>query len=109
MREYDREHYNCSHVVAEYYRDRLGIELPSGSPAEWGLRFVKWMRARFTQSPHAVQDCLVLMRGKTLHVGVYDDYMVMHGHTVGQVIRTPVTLLKPLYQQITYWVYNGND
>ena len=105
---YDLQNYNCSHVVADYYRDRLGVTIPCGTPEQWGLAFIRWMRSRFTQQPAAVQDCLIVVRQRCgrLHVGVWDDGMMLHGHSDGQVIRSPLQLVRG---DITFWTYNGDD
>ena len=105
---YDRESYNCSHVVADYYQQRLGVTIPQGSPSDWGLAFIRWMRRNFHTSAVPVQDCLILVRqvGGSLHVGVWDDGLMLHGHSDGQVIRSPLALVRG---DITFWVYNGND
>lgn len=107
-RFYDRETYNCSHVVADYYIERLGVTIPSGSPHDWGLRFIRWMRRTHTRVERVRQDCLILVRQRdgSLHVGVFDDGLVTHGHSVGQVIRSPIALLRG---EITYWEYHGDN
>lgn len=104
---YDREHYNCSHVVADYYRDRLGVIIPSGAPGAWGLRFIRWMRRTHTEIPQAAQDCLILVKQRdgSLHVGVWDDGMMLHGHNDGQVIRSPLVLIRG---DISFWRHHGD-
>lgn len=107
---YDIDRYNCSHFVAEYYAAR-GITVPSGTRSEWGLRFIRWMRRCFTRVDRPAQDCLVLIKYRghgSFHVGVYDDGMVTHNHRIGQVIRTPLTLLRA-GADISYWAHNGNN
>lgn len=104
---YDRENYNCSHLVADYYLERLGVTIPSGSPQSWGLSFIRWMRRTHQRIPHAEQDCLILVRQRdgSLHVGVWDTGLMLHAHSDGQVIRSPLALIRG---EITFWRYNGD-
>lgn len=111
-REYHRDSYNCSHVVADYYRDRLGVTIPSGAPESWGLSFIRWMRKTHRRIPKAEQDCLILVRQRNgeLHVGVWDNNLMLHGFSDpssggGQVIRSPLVLIRG---EISFWRYHGN-
>jgi hypothetical protein len=105
---YDLETYNCSHFVAEYYAAR-GLQMPAGAPSAWGYRFIRWMRQHFHAIAEPAQDCLVLVKYRghgSFHVGVYDDGMMVHNHRIGQVIRTPLPLMRR-GADLTYWALNG--
>lgn len=105
---YDREHYNCSHVVADYYRERLGLTVPATDADNWQPAMTLWMRRRFRPIRRPEQDCLVVVRNRagSLHVGVWDDGLMLHGHNDGQVIRSPLSMIRG---DISFWRYHGHN
>lgn len=110
MITYDIDTYNCSHFVADYYAER-GLQMPAGSPSDWGYRFLRWMRKHFHAIEQPQQDCLILVKylgHNSYHIGVYDCGMMLHNHKVGQVIRTPLALMRQ-GAELTYWAMNGKN
>lgn len=77
-KHYHKNGYNCANLVAEWYRDKLGIEIPVVN--EFGRSFLVWMRKHFVPADRPTDHCLVLMVNldNSYHVGVYYDYGVYH-------------------------------
>ena len=100
--------YNCSHVVADYYKSRFNVTLPAGHPDNWGMRFMLFMRRRFSRIEKQEQDCLIVVKQRNgrLHVGVWDSGMMLHGHNDGQVIRSPLALITG---ELSFWRYHGDN
>ena len=108
-RHYQREHYNCAHFVADWYREKLGITIPTGNV--WDLSFVYWLRRNFKQSPKPVENCMVVMTGLgTRHIGVYADHGVYHNYQIGDrpgaVVQWTVGQIKRNYNEVTYWIWS---
>lgn len=101
--------YNCAHFVAEWYREKLNIEIPNDGHFE--MSFVRWMRKRFVKVDKPVENCLVKMKQHNLaHVGVYADNGVYHnykpGRSHGAVIHVPLGVIKRNYNEVTYWIWS---
>ena len=108
-RNYDPSDYNCAHFLADWYRDKLGIEIPTGSV--WELSFAVWLRRHFTEIPEPVENCVVLMTTFGMrHIGVYSRYGVYHnyraGKSHGSVVHWELGLVKRNYQQVSFWQWS---
>lgn len=101
--------YNCAHFVAEWYREKLNIEIPVEN--EFELSFVRWLRNNFEQVNEPVENCMVRMsKNKVSHIGVYADNGVYHNYkpaTVsnGAVVHWPLGVTQRNYDEVTYWVW----
>lgn len=107
-RHYDTENYNCAHFVADWYREKLNLHIPTDDCFE--LSFVRWLRYHFKQVDKPVDNCLVRMTGhKFAHVGIYADNGVYHNYKnharYGSVVHWPVGVVKRNYEKVTYWVW----
>lgn len=108
---YHPERWNCTHEVSQWYSIHGYTDIPDPvAPNEWDLRFVRWMRKRFTPVEKPSTGCLVLMTNKFSggkHVGVWDNGMVHHCFQppfgVGQTIRSPMSLIRAQHINITFW------
>lgn len=108
-KHYSKEHYNCAHFVSEWYKEKLGIEIPDNDV--FSLSFAKWMRSNFNQVPTPVNNALVLMKTVNgLHVGIYSDYGVYHNYQTrnkhGSVVHWDIGVINRHYQEVTYWVWS---
>jgi hypothetical protein len=108
-KHYSYDTYNCAHFFAEWYREKLGIEIPVHNQFE--LAFVMWLKRNFTQSEKPVENCLVSMKQRKLtHVGVYADNGVYHNYkparSKGAVVHWPLGVVKRNYDEVTYWVWS---
>ena len=76
--EYDIDNYNCAHFVADWYKNKLDIDIPVIN--EFGLSFAMWLRRHFTRIDRPEPHSLVIMtnRDGTLHVGVFYGGMIRH-------------------------------
>lgn len=107
-RHYRRNDYNCAHFVADYYREKLGVEIPVIN--EFDRSFIKWMRQHFTQVEKPVENCLVYMiQDKQSHIGVYADHGVYHNYkpmaSLGSVVHSQLGAIKRTYTQVSYWTW----
>lgn len=108
-RHYRRDGYNCAHFVADYYREKLNIEIPVVN--EFDLSFMRWMRHNFIKSEKPVEHCLVLMvQDKQSHIGVYADAGVYHNYkptvALGSVVHSQLGVIKRTYSQVSYWIWS---
>ena len=103
---YNLKEYNCAHFVAEWYRDKLDIEIPVTD--EFALSFLRWMRKHFIQVDKPENNNLVYMHSnKITHVGVYADYGVYHnykaGKAKGSVVHWDIGVINRNYNKVTFW------
>jgi len=111
-KHYDIKNYHCAHFVAQWYRDRLGIDIPVSHAFE--TSFVVWMRRHFTPIQTPVSDCLVLMtKAGERHVGVYADYGVYHnykaGNALGAVVHWDLGVIKRNYDEVSFWLWSPSN
>jgi len=107
---YDREHFNCAHFVAHWYREKLGIEIPVKD--EFDRSFMVWMRRHFTRIRQPEDHCLVLMVNMdgSYHIGVWYDYGVWHnfkpsiGH--GAVSKWILGSVKQYYWKVSFYKWS---
>lgn len=104
-----KDDYNCAHFVADWYKNKLNIDIPVEN--EFELSFVRWLRNHFKQVNKPCNNSLVLMRQyKSMHVGVYADNGVYHNHKPveckGSVVHWPLGVIKRNYEKVTYWVWS---
>lgn len=89
FKEYNRNHYNCAHMVAEAWAKITGqnIEEPlTGFLRPFRARSVGMsLRHKFSRLAAPQSPCIVLMnrRGAVAHVGVYYRGKVLHIHASG--------------------------
>lgn len=107
-KHYDYIHYNCAHFVAEWYKEKLGIVIPTTGVFE--LSFSLWMARHFKEIEHPVDNCLVTMKQRRdAHVGVYADYGVYHNHKpgdrAGSVVHWPLTAVQRNYNEVRFWQF----
>ncbi len=108
-KHYDYHNYNCAHFVAEWYREKLGINIPDGSVFE--LSFSRWMARHFVEISQPVENCLVTMKQhRDAHVGVYADYGVYHNHKIGNragsVVHWPLSVTQRNYKEVRFWQWS---
>lgn len=106
---YERDNYNCAHFFADWYREKLGIEIPVIN--EFSLSFMRWLRHNFTESKNPVDHCLVYMvENKSAHVGVFYNHEVYHNYkpfrAKGSVVKWPLGVVKRNYKEVSYWVWS---
>jgi len=106
-KHYSRNEYNCAHFVADYYREKLNVEIPVIN--EFDISFMRWMRQNFVKSDNPVEHCLVLMvEHKQSHIGIYADSGVYHNYkpsnALGSVVHTQLGAIKRNYSQVSYWI-----
>lgn len=109
-RHYRKDSYNCAHFVADWYREKLGIEIPTGNV--WEMSFIIWLRRNFKQISKPTNNCLVVMECYgTRHIGVYADYGVYHNYRVGEhhgsVVQWTLGQIKRNYHEVTYWLWSS--
>lgn len=105
---YNYTQYNCAHFVADYYRDKLDIQIPVSNV--FGLGFVRWLRHRFTQSDKPAEHAIVRMtKNGESHVGVYADYGVYHNYKpfrgTGAVVHWDLGVIRRHYDNVEFWTY----
>ena len=106
-RHYDHDEYNCAHFVADWYRQKFNIDFPTGDTFSRG--FALWIRRHFEPLNSPEQNCLVVAEQTdgSLHVGVYDNYNVLHNYKAGDrkggVCRWSLGSMKRTYKKITFW------
>jgi hypothetical protein len=109
---YNRLNHNCTHEVGEWYiLNGYPDTTPISNGVEFERSFILWMRRKFIKIESLEQAALILMKVKMtndLHIGVWDQGMVHHCHdsldgSGGQTIRSPLSILKRDYKNITYW------
>ena len=111
-RHYDYKLYNCAHVVADWYRENLGVEFPTDNT--FSRKFALWIRHNFTPIESPEQECLVVAEqyDGALHVGVYDRFMVTHnykpGDAKGGVCRCPLGIIKRTSKKVVLGRYTGD-
>ena len=99
--------YHCAHFVADWYKEKLDIEIPI--VREFEISFVFWMRRHFTQIPIPEENCLVKMKTRqdAAHVGVFSDFSVYHNYKAndgnGAVCRWPLGIIQRNYKEVTFW------
>lgn len=108
-KHYSETDYHCAHFLAEWYKEKLGIDVPIID--EFDLSFLRWMRKHFTQVKLPVENCLVKMdKTGLIHVGVYADYGVYHnyksGKANGAVVHWDTGVVKRNYEKVTYWIWS---
>jgi cell wall-associated NlpC family hydrolase len=108
-KHYSYEHYNCAHFFAEWYRQKLGIEIPVTDQFE--LSFILWLRRHFKQIDKPVEHCLVYMKQRNLtHVGVYADNGVYHNfkpaRAKGSVVHWPLGVIQRNYEKVSFWQWS---
>lgn len=106
-KHYDRETYNCANLVAEWYKDNFGIEIPVDDAFD--RRFAVWLMRHFTEIKKPEYGCVVVMvcPDYSRHIGVYVNGHVMHNYRndpskYGSVIETPLLLIKQNYLEVSY-------
>lgn len=103
---YIKDGYNCANFVSDWYRERLGVEIPVIN--EFSRSFLVWMRRNFTDVSVPFDNCLVLMVNgdDSYHVGVYHDGGVWHnfkpsvGH--GSVCKWTLGSVKAYYKRVSF-------
>ena len=88
-RVYDRDTYNCAHLVCEVWQDITGDNL-SEALQGFLLPFkdrtaTMSLKNKFKRSKELVDPCIVLMtfRGREPHVGIYTKGKVLHIREIG--------------------------
>lgn len=104
-----RDDYNCGHFVSDFYREKLGIEIPTDN--QFDISFVRWLRHNFKQVDKPVENCLVRMNNRRCnHIGVYADYGVYHNYKAnnkhGAVVHWTLGVVKRNYEKVTYWIWS---
>ena len=98
-KQYNDEHYNCSHFVADVWEELTGERLPFQTV---GLS----IKNRLFKKPlKQKQDpCIVMFRasGVTAHAGVYVDGMVLHLNESG-VKHESVDRIAMTYDSVRYY------
>jgi hypothetical protein len=108
-KHYNYHEYNCAHFVAEWYKTKLGITIPTDGVFE--LSFAKWLRQNFTQIQAPVENALVLMNDvRFAHIGIYHNNCVRHNwkpaRGKGSVVQTPLGIVQRNYKKVTYWQWS---
>lgn len=108
-KHYREKDYHCAHFLAEWYRVKLGIEIPIVD--EFEISFVRWLRRHFIQVSAPVDNCLVnMMSHGVRHVGVYAEYGVYHNYRAnnkhGSVIHWDIGVVNRNYEEVTYWIWS---
>ncbi len=108
-KHYSLEHYNCAHFVADYYRDKLNIDIPVTD--EFGLSFLRWMRKHFKETNKPNDHDLVYMKtNNSTHIGVYCGYGVYHnykvGNSKGSVVHWTLGAIQRNYGKVTFWQWS---
>lgn len=105
-RHYKKHGYNCANFVSDWYKEKLGIDIPVVN--EFGLSFVIWMRKNFTDVSQPENHCLVLMVNTdgSYHVGVYFDYGIYHnfkhGQRHGSVCKWTLGSVRAFYKRVSF-------
>jgi len=103
---YHPNDFNCAHFVAQWYSEKLNIEIPIID--EFELSFLRWMRKHFIVIDKPEINCLVHMQSdNTSHIGVYCDYGVYHNYkptkSKGSVVHWDIGVIIRNYKKVTYW------
>ena len=112
-KHYRRDSYNCAGFVADWYREKLNVEIPVVD--EFSLSFVKWMRKHFDEITSPQDNCLVLMTGSDggYHIGVYYDLGVYHnfkptvGH--GSVCKWQMSAVNAYYAKVSFHKWSQSN
>lgn len=103
---YRKHSYNCANFVSDWYKDKLGVEIPVVN--EFGRSFVVWMRRHFSDVTNPTENDLVLMiqRDGSYHVGVYHNHGVIHNFkphsSHGSVCWDTLLAIKKNYREVTF-------
>lgn len=74
--------YNCASWAIERLNELHNLDIKVTLGDEWQSQFIPFMRKLFTPVDRPVDGCLVVMKciDGTMHLGVYEDYMVRHNY-----------------------------
>lgn len=103
---YIKNEYNCADFVADWYREKLGVNIPVIN--EFSRSFVIWMRKNFADIDEPEDNCLVLMVNLdgSYHVGVYYDFGVWHNFKPsignGSVCKWTLGSVKHYYKKVSF-------
>lgn len=106
-KHYTKHNYNCANFVSDWYRERLGIDIPVVN--EFDRSFIVWMRKNFTGIKQPLNDCLVLMVNQdgSYHIGVYYDYGVYHNFKPstgkGSVCKWSLSSVRTYYKEVNFY------
>lgn len=112
-KHYKRSGYNCANLVADWYEQYLGVNIPVIN--EFDRSFMVWMRRNFTPINSPEDHCLVLMTEPNggQHIGVYHDYGVTHnfkpnnGH--GSVCKWTLGSIHAYYPKVSFHKWSQSD
>ncbi|QGF20994.1 hypothetical protein PP409_gp28 [Vibrio phage Seahorse] len=105
-KHYSKKNYNCAHFVSDWYKEKLGIEVPVIN--EFGLSFVVWMKRHFNEITKPCEHCLVLMINLdgSYHIGVYHDLGVWHNFNPsvgsGSVVKWTLGSVNSYYKKVSF-------
>lgn len=83
-KHYIKGKYDCAHFVAEWYREKLNITVPTDDVG--GFSFVSWIRRHFSPvNDRPRENDLVIMTNidGSFHIGVYSGRYVIHNYAGG--------------------------
>lgn len=103
---YSRTDFNCAGFVAQWYSEKLNIEIPVVN--EFSRSFIVWMAKHFTEVTRPVENCLVLMVNMdgSYHIGVYSDGGVYHNFKpqkgYGAVCKWTLGSVRAYYSKVSF-------
>ncbi len=108
--EYNKQNYNCAHYVADWYKEKLKIEIPVDDVFD--RRFVVWMRSNFEQVAQPSDHSLVLMvnHDDTYHIGVYYNFRIYHNFKPaignGSVCNWTMGAVQAYFKQVRFYQWS---
>ena len=107
-KHYKEHGYNCANFVADWYKEKLNIEIPVVN--EFDRSFLIWMRRNFDRVNKPEDHCLVLMINLdgSYHVGVYYDHGIYHNFQAkegkhGSVVKWTSRTVKSYFRNKVYY------
>lgn len=106
---YDLKKFNCAHFVAQWYSEKLNIEIPVID--EFELSFTRWMRKHFTPIDKPEENALVIMiSNDASHTGVYADNGVYHNYKprtkLGSVVHWDLGVVCRNYDEVKFYKWS---
>lgn len=108
-RHYVKDTYNCAHFVADWYREKLNVDVPTDNVFD--RRFVIWLRKHFDQVDGSPMDhdlALMVNTDGTYHIGVYYENGVLHNfqrniNSNGSVCKWTLGTVMTYYNQVRFY------
>ena len=107
--KYDDKHYNCLHFAVDIYKDLTGKDMGlfvDELMTDKNHRTINPAKLKnFTQIPTPISPCLAIMRGQTVHAGIFYNNTILHLTDCG-INATPPHIAKVQHGDISYYTIN---